>query len=84
MSSQIYRSASASRTPLTRASIGFAMVIAAVLALIGIAAMIAGLTGVTGVEPIGALRSIFYMGLGLVGGGAGGLLLIALDGMRRP
>src|SRR5215813_6852059 len=84
VSSQIYRSVSASQTPLTRASIGFAMVIAAILALIGIAAMIAGLTGITGVEPIGVLRSVFYMGLGAVGGGAGGLLLIALDALRHP
>jgi hypothetical protein len=79
----LYRSASAAHGVLTRRAIAAAMAIAAVLGLIGIGATIAGLTGIAGVASMGSLRSVCYLGLGLLGGGAGALLLLVLDGLRR-
>jgi hypothetical protein len=58
-------------------------VIAAFLAMLGTASILAGLSGVVGIEPLGLLRTAFYLGLGLVGAGSGGLLLIILGDLRK-
>jgi amino acid transporter len=58
------------------------MVIAGVLAMLGAASFVAGLSGVFGLERLGFIRTVSFLGLGLVGAGAGGLLLIILDGLR--
>jgi hypothetical protein len=60
-----------------------ALVIAACLTMLGAAAFLAGLAGVVGIASMGLVRSVFYVGLGLAGAGAGGLLLLVLSDMRR-
>ena len=58
------------------------MVISGFLAILGAASFVAGLSGVIGLERLGFIRTVSFLGLGLVGAGAGGLLLIVLDGLR--
>ena len=67
----------------TRLSITASSVIAAILAMLGAASILAGLTGVVGIEPLGLVRTAFYLGLGFAGAGAGGLLLILLGDLRK-
>ena len=67
----------------TRLSITASSVIAAILAMLGAASILAGLTGVVGIEPLGLVRTAFYLGLGFAGAGAGGLLLIVLGDLRK-
>jgi membrane-bound ClpP family serine protease len=67
----------------TRLSITASSVIAAFLAMLGAASILAGLTGAVGIEPLGLVRTAFYLGLGFAGAGAGGLLLIVLGDLRK-
>jgi hypothetical protein len=60
-----------------------ALAIAACLTMLGAAACLAGLAGIVGIASMGFVRSVFYIGLGLAGAGAGGLLLLVLSDMRR-
>ena len=55
----------------TRLSINASSVIAAVLTMLGAASILAGLTGAVGIEPLGLVRTSFYLGLGFAGAGAG-------------
>lgn len=58
-------------------------VIAAFLTMLGAASILAGLSGVVGIEPLGLVRTAFYLGLGFAGAGSGGLLLIVLGDLRK-
>jgi hypothetical protein len=60
-----------------------ALAIAACLTMLGAAAFLVGLAGLIGIASMGLVRSVFYIGLGLAGAGAGGLLLLVLSDMRR-
>ncbi len=66
-----------------RLTITVSSVIAAFLAMLGTASILAGLSGVVGIEPLGLVRTAFYLGLGLAGAGSGGLLLIILGDLRK-
>ena len=66
-----------------RLAITASSVIAAFLTMLGAASIIAGLAGVVGIEPLGLVRTAFYLGLGFVGAGSGGLLLIVLGDLRK-
>lgn len=67
----------------THLSITASSVIAAFLTMLGAASILAGLTGAVGIEPLGLVRTAFYLGLGFAGAGAGGLLLIVLGDLRK-
>ena len=66
-----------------RLAITVSSVIAAILTMLGAASTLAGLSGVLGIEPLGLVRTAFYLGLGFAGAGAGGLLLIVLGDLRK-
>ena len=66
-----------------RVSITASSIIAAVLTMLGTASILAGLSGVVGIEPLGLVRTAFYLGLGFAGAGSGGLLLIVLGDLRK-
>jgi len=59
-----------------------ALAIATCLTMLGAATTLAGLSGILGIATMGIVRSVLFIGLGLAGAGAGGLLLVVLAGMR--
>ena len=66
-----------------RLAITVSSVIAAFLTMLGAASILAGLAGAVGIEPLGLVRTAFYLGIGFVGAGSGGLLLIVLGDLRK-
>jgi hypothetical protein len=76
---QIYRS---HRQTENRAAVRAAAMIGAVLAGVGVVAMILGVGGTFGVFDFGGPTDAFVIGLGLVGIGAGTLLLVILQAWR--
>jgi predicted PurR-regulated permease PerM len=76
---QLYRS---HRQPENRAAVRAAATIGTVLAGVGVVAMILGVGGTFGLVDLGGPTDAFVIGLGLVGIGAGTLLLVILQAWR--
>jgi hypothetical protein len=80
----VYQSkATSERGDKHRHAITVSTAIAGILTMLGAASILAGLTGVFDIEPLGLVRTAFYLGLGLAGAGSGGLLLIVLADLRK-
>src|SRR5215475_11454953 len=82
--STVYRSTTImERHDLYYYTILIATAIAGFLTMLGCASFLAGLAGAVGLAPLGVVRTVSYLGLGLAGAGSGGLLLLVLGDLRR-